>query len=157
MYVKQIKRSKKTQTDTDRHRQTQTDTDRHRQKYAPHQHYPRDLTLMRSYDLAFQQNNIARQFCRKIWLKISFVCLPVFACYCRPVSVPISRLPQNTDLIANSIPAFVSKSAFLFLSSLKTGEVVLKFSKSFKQNQFQRLLYDYLFFCDVARSIAYPS
>ena len=140
MYVKQIKRSKKTQTDTDRHRQTQTEI-------CSSSTLPQRLTLMRSYDLAFQQNNIARQFCRKIWLKISFVCLPVFACYCRPVSVPISRLPQNTDLIANSIPAFVSKSAFLFLSSFKTGELVLKCSKSFKQKSIsERLLYDYLFF-----------
>ena len=57
-----------------------------------------------------------------------FCLLSVFACYCRPVSVPISRLLQNTDLIANSIPAFVSKSFFFTISTKKTIFIKTRFS-----------------------------
>ena len=60
-----------------------------------------------------------------------FCLLSVFACYCRPVSVPISRLLQNTDLIANSIPAFVSKSFFYNFYQ----------KDNFYQNTFQREAY----------------
>ena len=70
-----------------------------------------------------------------LYLSLSFVflfcLLSVFACYCRPVSVPISRLLQNTDLIANSIPAFVSKSFFYNFYQ----------KDNFYQNTFQREAY----------------